>query len=282
MNLIRADTSCTNLLVCLGMLESVPAEQVPVRHKEGLVHGFLALRTLQGETLADGDLIQTARSERVTTRLVFHFKDGSIHDDTAVYSERGSFRLLSEHLIQKGPAFKHSIDMTMNGQTGQVTVRYTEGDKEQIATEHMELPADTANGIVLTLLKNIRPDSKQTKLSFVVSTPKPKLVKLVITPQAEESFTTGDAHRKAMHYVVKVEIGGISGVLAELFGKEPPDTHVWILEGEAPAFVKSGGPLAPGGPVWRIELVSPAWPGSSRIRIHTHVRLITWRQTSDT
>ena len=250
------------LLVCLGMLESAPAEQVPVRHKEGLVHGFLALRTLQGATLADGDLIQTARGERVTTRLVFHFKDRSIHDDTAVYSERGSFRLLSEHLIQKGPAFKHSIDMTVNGQTGQVTVRYTEGDKEKTATEHMELPADTANGIVLTLLKNIRPDSKQTKLSFVVSTPKPKLVKLVINPQAEEWFTTGDAHRKAMHYVVKVEIGGISGVLAELFGKEPPDTHVWILEGEAPAFVKSEGPLAPGGPVWRIELVSPAWPGN--------------------
>lgn len=107
-------------------------------------------------------------------------------------------------------------------------------------------------------------------------------MKLVITPQAEESFTTGDAHRKAMHYVVKVGIGGISGVLAELFGKEPPDTYVWILEGEAPAFVKSEGPLAPGGPVWRIELVSPAWPGSSRIRIHTHMRLITWRQTSDT
>ena len=33
-----------------------------------------------------------------------------------------------------------------------------------------------------------------------------------------------------------------------------------ILGGEAPAFVKSEQSLYTGGPVWRIELVSPAWP----------------------
>ena len=60
---------------------------------------------------------------------------------------------------------------------------------------------------------------------------------------------------------MKIEIGGLSGVVADLLGKEPPDTHVWILEGEAPAFVKSEGPLSSGGPIWRIELVSPVWPG---------------------
>ena len=42
-------------------------------------------------------------------------------------------------------------------------------------------------------------------------------------------------------------------------GKGMPG-FVWILEGEAPAFVKSEGPLYFGGPVWRIELTSPVWP----------------------
>ena len=63
-----------------------------------------------------------------------------------------------------------------------------------------------------------------------------------------------------MHYVVKVEVGGLTGVFASLLGKQPPDTHVWILEGEAPAFVRSEGALALGGAIWRIELVSPVWP----------------------
>jgi hypothetical protein len=61
---------------------------------------------------------------------------------------------------------------------------------------------------------------------------------------------------------MNVEIGGISGVLALIFGKQPPDSHVWILGGEAPAFVKSEQPLYLGGPFWRIQLVSPVWPRS--------------------
>ena len=66
--------------------------------------------------------------------------------------------------------------------------------------------------------------------------------------------------RKAMHYLVKIEIGGIAGAVAPLVGKQPPDSHVWVLGGDAPAFVKSEGPLALGADPWRIELVSPVWP----------------------
>ena len=57
-----------------------------------------------------------------------------------------------------------------------------------------------------------------------------------------------------------LEIGGVTGLVAPLLGKQPPDSHVWILRGEAPAFVKSRGPLYSGGPIWQIELESPVWP----------------------
>ena len=95
---------------------------------------------------------------------------------------------------------------------------------------------------------------------MVAATPKPRLVKLVVTPRGEEPFSIGGSRRKAIHYVIKVEIGGVAGVVAPLLGKQPPDIHVWILGGEAPAFVKSEGPLYLGGPIWRIELTSPVWP----------------------
>src|SRR4051794_17814448 len=72
-------------------------EQVAVQHTEGLVHGFLTLRTLDGTPLADGDLLQTARGTRVTSRLMFHFKDGSLHEETAVFSQRQQLRLVSDH-----------------------------------------------------------------------------------------------------------------------------------------------------------------------------------------
>jgi hypothetical protein len=239
----------------------MPAAPVTVRHAEGLVHGFLVLRTVAGDTLADGDLIQIARGDRVTSRLTFRFKDGSVHDETAVFSQRRNFRLLNDHLVQKGPAFQHPMEVSIDGSTGQVTVGTTDADgKEKVVTERLHLPPDVANGMVLTLLKNIGSDASQMKVSMVAATPKPRLVKLAITPQGEEPFSVGSSSRKAMHYVVKVEIGGAAGLLAPLLGKQPPDTHVWILGGEAPAFVKSEGPLYFGGPIWRIELVSPVWP----------------------
>jgi hypothetical protein len=250
-------------LYILVFIATALSAQVPVRHQEGLVHGFLALRTLQGETLADGDLIQNVRGDRVTSRLVFHFKDGSLHDEVAIFSQRGQFRLLSDHLIQKGPAFPHPIDFTINGRTGEVTARYQEDGKEKTDTKQLHLPPDVANGVLLTLLKNVSPGATQTNVAYVAPNSKPRLVKLVITPHGEEQFSTAGAHRNAMHYVVKVDIGGLTGAFAELLGKQPADIHIWILEGEAPAFVKSEGPLAFGGPVWRIELVSPVWPSTA-------------------
>lgn len=239
------------------------AAQVAVRHKEGLVHGFLTLRTLQGELIADGDLIQNTQGDRVTSRLVFHFKDGSLHDETAVFSQRGRFRLLSDHLIQKGPSFEQPMDVMIDCSKGQVTVRYTQERLEKTAQEHIPLPSDLANGVILTLLKNISPDAAETRVSYLALTPKPRVVKLAIKPQGEEKFSTGDERRKAIHYIVHVDLGGLAGGLAKLLGKQPADTHVWILEGEAPVLVKSEGPLALGGPSWRIELASPVWPAGS-------------------
>lgn len=256
-------TSLAVLVACAALIQpgAMPAATVAVRHTEGLVHGFLVLRAQSGDILADGDLIQVARGDRVTSRLVFRFKDGSVQDETAVYSQRRNFRLLTDHLVQKGPAFQHPMEVSINGSTGQVTVRSTGDDgKEKVVTERLKLPPDVANGLVLTLLKNVRSDALQITVSMVAATPKPRLVKLAITPQGEEPFSVGGFSRKATHHVVKVEIGGAAGLVASLLGKQPPDTHVWILGGEAPAFVKSEGPLYFGGPIWRIELVSPVWP----------------------
>jgi hypothetical protein len=168
---------------------------------------------------------------------------------------------VSDHLVQKGPSFPHPLDSFIDVAKGRVTVRREDGGKEPVKSEPMQLPADLANGIVTTLLKNISPKTEQTKLSMIVFAPKPRLVKLAISPQEEDAFTVGGtAGHKATHFLVKLELGGVAGVVAPVIGKQPPDTGVWILEGEAPAFLKSEGPQFPDGPIWRIELASPVWP----------------------
>jgi hypothetical protein len=237
------------------------AEPVLVRHVEGLVHGFLSLRSAEGTLLANGDLIQGARGNTVTSRLVFHFKDGSLSDETAVFSQRGHFRLISDHVVQQGPAFGQAIDMTIDRAAGHVVVRYkNDQGEEKVEDEQMQFPADLANGMLITLLKNVRRNALPPSVSLVAATPKPRLVKLTIAVAGTEPFSIAGSTRKAVHYVLKVDIGGFAGLVAPLVGKQPPDSHVWIMEGEAPAFVRSQAPMFMGGPLWQTELVSPVWP----------------------
>jgi len=238
---------------------SLTAEQVRVHHTEGLMHGFLALRALDGRLLADGDMTQAAAGDRVTSHLVFRFKDGSVYEDTTIFSEREVFRLLSDHVVERGPSFKHAMDASLDASTGQVTVRYTNqhGEKE-VLNERLELPPDVANGLLLTLVKDISPSVPTTAVSMVVTTPKPRLVKLEILPQGKEAIRSGDTVHQTVRYVVKVRIGGLAGAFARLLGKQPPDIRVWVLTGIAPAFVRWEGPLSDGGPIWRVELAMPA------------------------
>jgi hypothetical protein len=255
-------SALAGLLTWTLLLPSPVLSQSPVavQYTEGVVRGFLELRTLEGDALAEGDVTQFARSDRVTIHTVLRFKDGSVNEETVVFSQHHTFRLVSDHLVQKGPAFKQPMDVSVDGSTGQVTVRYADdGGKEKTVTERLKLPADVSNGMILTLLKNIRPDVPLTTVSMVAAAPKPRLVRLLISPEGEDSVLAGGLAHKATRYVVKVDIGGVAGVVAPLVGKQPPDTHIWILGGDAPSFVKSEGPLYAGGPIWRIELTSPNW-----------------------
>jgi hypothetical protein len=245
---------------------SAVATPIAVRHPEGLVHGFLVLRAMDGTPIADGDLQQTAQGDRVTARLTFRFKDGSLHDETVVFSQRGSFRVLSDHLIQKGPSFPQPVDVMVDSAAGRVTVRYTDAGKQKVEEERLDVPPDLANGMMSILLKNVGAELSQAKVSMLAATPKPRLVTLAVTRAGEDTFRIGASTRKATHFIVKVEIGGLSGLVAPLIGKQPPDSHVWILGGDVPAFLKSEGPMYNGGPIWRIELTSPEWPRLNPVR----------------
>src|SRR5256885_10435233 len=185
------------LLACAAMLQpnALFADTIPVRPTEGLIHGFLLVLTLEGKALADGQMTQDARGDRVTNHLIFRFKDGSIYEDTTIFSQRGTFRLLSDHLNLRGPSFKHPMDTWIDASTGEVKVRYTEDKgKEKVIAQRMKLPPDVANGLLFTLMKDINPRVPRTTVSMVATTPKPRLVKLAGPPPRVEPITRGRLH----------------------------------------------------------------------------------------
>jgi hypothetical protein len=244
------------LLFFLAALQpnAAHAEQIAVRHAETVQHGLLVLRTLDGRVIANGELSQTLQGGRVTIVMAFRFSDGSLREETTVFTQDGSFRLLTHHLLLKGPTFGGEVETWLDALTGEARVRYLEDGEEKMVTRRLELQPDVANGLLFTLLKNVDPIVTRTTLSMVGFTPLPRLVKLIITPQPEPP-QSGIA-TPVRHFRVRIDLGVATGFVARLIGKQPPDIHMWITGGDAPEFLRFEGPLYEGGPVWRMEPVS--------------------------
>lgn len=234
---------------------------VKARHQPGMLHGFLVLRSPDGATIGDGDLLQTVTNGRATTRTIFRFHDGSIDDETATYSARDAFKLITFRQIQRGPMFAHPLTMDADVAGGKVVVhREDEKGGGSPESKTMALPPDLGNGMLITLLENVDATDLPLTVPLLAATPDPRLVKLVITNAGPASFTTGRIKRPAIDYLIKTEIGGFAGLVAPMLGKQPPDAHVWILTGEVPAFIRSDAPLTATGPVVRTELTAPEGP----------------------
>ena len=135
-------------LLCACLSPFASAAPIKVKYKEGVTHGFLVLSTEEGTPIAYGDSTEVVHGNNVTTHLIYHFKDGSLEQEDLVFSQRGEFRLITYHRIEKGPSFKNEEELSVDARSGQVNVKYTDDKgKEKFESEKMKLPPDLANGI---------------------------------------------------------------------------------------------------------------------------------------
>jgi hypothetical protein len=227
------------------------AEPIAVKYTEGVTRGFPVLRSVSGEKLAQGELIQVPLGgDVVESRLIFRFKDGSIYDERVVFTQRNVFTLLSYSIVQKGPSFPESIDAKVDRATNRYTVRHRpdEDSPEETVTGDFELPLDVYNGLLSTLMKNL-PAGNSATVQIIAFTPRPRLVTMLLKPAAEDPMQVNDAAVIATRFVVRPQLG----VLASLLVADIPDVKCWIATGDAPAFLRFEGPLYFMGPIWRID-----------------------------
>ena len=252
-------------LILCGWMPRAQADAMPVRYVQGSFHGFLELRSEGGNVVASGDSLQFVRGDRITAETIFRFKDGSVDDETTVYTQHRTFHLISDRHVQKGPSFPHPMDVLIDAGRGLVTVHSTDKDgKEEVKTDHMTLPADLANGLIPVVVQNMQAAQQGTTVEMVVLAPKPRVVKLVITNLGEENCSVVDVATKATHYEIKIVLGGAIGLIAPLVGKAPPNIQVWVIRGKAPTFAREVGPMYAEGPMMTIQLASPVWPAPGR------------------
>jgi hypothetical protein len=238
-------------LVVLLWSVAAGAAPVVVRFAEGVARGFPVLRSPAGHILAHGELTQVARGDRVESRLVFRFLDGSIYDETVQFSQKDVFTLLSYRIVQRGPAFPESLEASIDRASGRYDVRYrADADSpEETISGRFELAADVYNGMLTILLKNLAGGASET-VHIVAFTPQPRHVRMVLTPHGHDEVAIGPRTERARRYRLQPELG----LLNLLLVADPAPMLCWILDGTVPAFIRFQGPLYLLGPVWRIDL----------------------------
>lgn len=246
-------------VLSLVMVAVASGQEVKVRLRDGSARGFLVLRSETGAILASGEFSQIPQGDQIKARLVFHFKDGSLYEETTVYSQKSTFRLISDRLVQRGRTFPEPCEMTIDARSQTVSMRALSNPGQEAKTEHMDIPPDLSNGLLFNLIKNLQSNAPEVKVSYLAATSKPRMVKLAITMEKEDHFTVAGRRIKAAEWNVKAELGGLTGIVAPMIGKQPPDTHVWIAENGVPEIVRVDTTLYVGGPVWSIQSASPVW-----------------------
>jgi hypothetical protein len=215
----------------------------------------MVARSDTGKIIARVEFTQDVQGDEVTMRLTYHFLDGSIDDETSTYRQQGTFQLVRDHHIQKGPFFARPIDFTVEAATGIATSRTADGNgKLHVESEHIDLPDDLANGFVGTLLLNVPPNTTPFRVGMLAPFGGGRLIRILISPEGEQPFHAAGQTLKATVFRIHPELGGILGLLAELVGLEPKDVMVWVLEGEQPMVVRVVGQLGGYGPVVSSEL----------------------------
>ena len=257
-----------------GILAFAPAEaesaSVPVRFPEGLTHGFLLVRSAGGDVVGHGEVTQIVKEGGVAeSRLVFRFKDGSLHDEKVAFSQQRVFTLIRYQLIQRGPSFPEQMEVVVDRGSSSYEIRARSGEdgKEQVMTGEIDVPKDAYNGMIVTTLLNLPKGATET-VNVLAFVPEPTAIALELAFVGEQVVRVGDQSRKALQYAFKPDIGPVKKFLGTMLGKLPPDFHYdcYILADEVPAFVRFEGPLQLMGPVLSIELISPQLPSKGEDR----------------
>jgi len=198
--------------------------------------------------------------DAIESRVVLHFKDGSVRDEVATFSQKGVFRLEAYRLVQRGPSFP-TMEMWFDRRSGTYKARTQEKkqDEERTASGALAMPVDLYNGMASILLKNL-PGGVSAAAQYVLFDPKPHFVKMTMSPEGQDTVRVGDEPAKLTRYLVQLELKGLTGIVASLIGKDPPDARYWFAAGDVPGFVRFDGAMYLNGPAWRLELASIEWP----------------------
>jgi hypothetical protein len=236
----HARALCALLIAFTFSTRWLHSEQIAVTQKQGAIHGFLLLLDGNGKQIAVGDQINIVKGNDIQSRLIFRFRDGSIDDETTVYSQGSVFQLIHYHHIQKGPSFPTPIDVSIDAPAGEVTWTDNSGKEQKKKSQRIDLPSDLVNGMIALAVENFPHGAGDLKLSYLAVSPKPRVVHVIVTADGQEPSQIGTSSRNAERFNLHFDLGGMAGVVAPVIGKQPPDIKLWVSDRAGSNFRQDG------------------------------------------
>jgi hypothetical protein len=249
------------LAACLALLVPSVAIAAPVatRRKQEPMHQQFVVKSMDGKVVANGEETTADEGDRVRSDLTFRFLDGSLDEQVTTFTQGQVFRLINDHHVQKGPSFPNPLDITIDMPSNKVTWHDFRNGRDQVNSQHMNLPDDLANGLVPLLTENVPPGSAPLQVSWVAIAGKPLLVTLSIEPDTGGSDAV-DPVEHARRYLLHVGLHGLALLVAPLIKMQPADLHVWVTDAQQPSFLRLQGPFYQAGPIWTVESIGPEIP----------------------
>src|SRR6266511_1500757 len=136
--------------------------------------------------------------------MIFRFKDGSVFDETVVFTQQRVFTMQSYRLVHRGPVFAEDTEISLERASGKyrVKTKARKDGQEKALDGALDLPPDVYNGMVLTVVKNLAKGPNEI-VQIVAFTPTPRLIKLELAPMGEHKVLVGELAKTASHYRVE-------------------------------------------------------------------------------
>lgn len=235
---------------------------------EGNAHGFPALRTLAGETLADGEFTQWLDGDRLHVRIRYDFgpahwieERSVIQQEPSLVQERWSWVEMREGSVQR----RFEVDFL----SGIATAEKLEKNELRRWSEQVELePGRAFAGAAWSLaIKSVRSRlvaGEAIQFRTVGFTPKPRAGTVEITRESLDRLPMSGRTLSGDRFRIHPKIPWILRAFVDV-----PDSLIWLASSPPAAFLRWEGPLAePADEIVRVDLLPGEPSGAASATSH--------------
>jgi hypothetical protein len=241
-------------LVVVAALVPGLARSVPIHEAVGSLHGFPSMSDAAGTIVADGELTQQVRGDRLVVRARWRFQDGRTAEEEDAFRTRPELSQERFSWVERRgdrELRRFEVDFT----TGRAFAATARGDHVDRRDARLDLPPGrsfTGYGTALAAseLPLDAPGAK-AELAFVAFTPEPRVVTLEVRRGAEEDVPAAHRTIACDRFTLHPKLPFPVSVVAHA-----RDAHLWFTHRPPRALVRAEESLvAKDDPVVVIDVV---------------------------